>query len=613
MKNNIAKYLILFLLVGTGFSSVVYGASIYAGTGDDAGEVYKSDDGGATWTLSASSVTLGNVGIVCGIAKDTSGNVYAYVKNQDGSSRRLYKLASGSSVWQLIADTSTIGECSSSDSEGLVIDSAGNIYVGTDSDSKIYKSSNGGTTWTVVFSTSGGGVVADIHISKSGIIYAALRDNDGGGLWSSSDNGTTWTRIATPEELGMTSDGIPHWQIWHSYLMGSDSSGNLYVITFTSGVYKYTVSNSQLTKLRTLEQFGSGYIELPVIIVDSDDNIYVAQSAGSGEEGYGAVYKSSDNGTTWTTVIDTTTVIFSSTTAGVRSMDIDDNGNIYIGTQHPARIYKSTDKGQIWTLVASSETTSENFWRFSSICAKGPTSVTKTEEIDPDTAEEIVIITPAGEVKVEIPAGTFTEVVDAEVSVITQANIPAVPAEQQDKLKQTSVAIEIKLSKAIQPTKPITITMYYTNLTLTGFNDKHFTIAYYDDTSAKWVALPTTLYTSEKKLVGVITHLSKFQIMQAQPSATLNVKVYPNPLKLGSGTKFDRAKIAFEGLTTQYNLKIFTVAGELVFENEETGSNGRYEWDTANTNGTRVASGVYVYLVTNTAGEKAKGKIAIIK
>ena len=87
----------------------------------------------------------------------------------------------------------------------------------------------------------------------------------------------------------------------------------------------------------------------------------------------------------------------------------------------------------------------------------------------------------------------------------------------------------------------------------------------------------------------------------------------PTRLNSAAGRSLNRAKIAFEGLTTQYNLKIFTVAGELVFENEETGSNGRYEWDTANTNGTRVASGVYVYLVTNTAGEKAKGKIAIIK
>jgi len=55
------------------------------------------------------------------------------------------------------------------------------------------------------------------------------------------------------------------------------------------------------------------------------------------------------------------------------------------------------------------------------------------------------------------------------------------------------------------------------------------------------------------------------------------------------------------------------VSGELVFEHEETDSSGMYGWDIVNSQGTKVASGVYIYLITNDRGEKKTGKLAIIK
>ncbi|OIO76228.1 MAG: hypothetical protein AUJ85_01015 [Elusimicrobia bacterium CG1_02_37_114] len=232
---------------------------------------------------------------------------------------------------------------------------------------------------------------------------------------------------------------------------------------------------------------------------------------------------------------------------------------------------------------------------------------------EPNTDKSISLATSAGRVNVEIPGKTFTETVNIELSIPAMADIPAVPAGQETELKATDVAIEIKLSKPIQPQSPVTITMYYINLSLTGLNENHFTIAYYDENLSSWVPIPTEVYTSLKKLVGKTMHLSKFQIMQSSPVSVLNVKVYPNPLKSGTGTKFDRAKVAFEGLTKQYSLKIFNVSGELVFEHEETDSSGMYGWDIVNSQGTKVASGVYIYLITNDRGEKKTGKLAIIK
>ena len=101
-------------------------------------------------------------------------------------------------------------------------------------------------------------------------------------------------------------------------------------------------------------------------------------------------------------------------------------------------------------------------------------------------------------------------------------------------------------------------------------------------------------------------------------AARLNcVVVYPNPFKPDSGhtrITFGHPTDPSGRLTEQATIKIYTIAGELVRTIE--GVNGQATWDINNESGKRVASGVYVYLITNpkgTKGEKCIGKLAIVK
>ena len=82
--------------------------------------------------------------------------------------------------------------------------------------------------------------------------------------------------------------------------------------------------------------------------------------------------------------------------------------------------------------------------------------------------------------------------------------------------------------------------------------------------------------------------------------------VYPNPFVYSKHTK-----VIFEGLTWDAKIRIFTLSGELVREANVTGQ-GTWSWDVKNDKGENVARGIYVYLVTNSAGEKVIGKIAVI-
>jgi hypothetical protein len=132
------------------------------------------------------------------------------------------------------------------------------------------------------------------------------------------------------------------------------------------------------------------------------------------------------------------------------------------------------------------------------------------------------------------------------------------------------------------------------------------------------VNLPSYISGGDCEIIGVI---DVDMLLSAGASVDLqNVKVYPNPYKPNSGTIYDNNPIVgegiiFSGLTQKAKIQIFNIAGELVTEFEEEDGDGIYVWDTRNKNGDKVASGVYIYFITNPDDEsqKTKGRIVIIR
>lgn len=82
----------------------------------------------------------------------------------------------------------------------------------------------------------------------------------------------------------------------------------------------------------------------------------------------------------------------------------------------------------------------------------------------------------------------------------------------------------------------------------------------------------------------------------------------PNPWR---ADRHSSPAITFDQLPVGGALKIFTASGHLV--KEMSISSASMTWDLTNASGQRVASGVYLYLVTDGAGQKVRGKVAIIK
>jgi hypothetical protein len=87
------------------------------------------------------------------------------------------------------------------------------------------------------------------------------------------------------------------------------------------------------------------------------------------------------------------------------------------------------------------------------------------------------------------------------------------------------------------------------------------------------------------------------------------VQVFPNPWR--SDKHAGHPSITFANLPAGCTVKIFTISGHKVQEFDNAG--GTFNWDLTNASGDKVASGVYIYLITDGQGNKMKGKVGIIK
>ena len=227
----------------------------------------------------------------------------------------------------------------------------------------------------------------------------------------------------------------------------------------------------------------------------------------------------------------------------------------------------------------------------------------KKETVDPTQEKKIEINPATGKIEITIPANTFSEQVNVSVKTVDS------PASNVSTIKPTNIAIEITTDKNLQPNKEITITMYYRDQDVAGFDETKLVIARYDDKTKRWITLPSEVDTNANKVVGRTNHLSKFGIVQLSPANNLNeLKVYPNPYN----PKKHSQGLTIDGLTEEATIKIYTITGELLRKVEYGSKDGRAVWDGKNDSGEKVSSGVYIISV-DSGKEKKIIKVALEK
>jgi hypothetical protein len=91
-------------------------------------------------------------------------------------------------------------------------------------------------------------------------------------------------------------------------------------------------------------------------------------------------------------------------------------------------------------------------------------------------------------------------------------------------------------------------------------------------------------------------------------SSTVFAAAYPFPVPyIGS----QHTSIYFKDLAGAGSIQIYTIAGEKVADLSVAPGEVLKQWDVRNNAGQRLASGVYIYLIT-AGGETTKGKLVVI-
>jgi hypothetical protein len=122
--------------------------------------------------------------------------------------------------------------------------------------------------------------------------------------------------------------------------------------------------------------------------------------------------------------------------------------------------------------------------------------------------------------------------------------------------------------------------------------------------------------------LGVRPENWAYRVFQANvdPRTGLDeVFAVPNPLQRQGSWDIatDEATIRFRNVSDSAKVQVFTLAGDLVrvLDNviTEGAERGNIQWDTRNAEGNRVASGVYIYRVTDATGAEFVSKVTIIR
>jgi hypothetical protein len=308
--------------------------------------VFKSTDGGQSWVSSG----LTNAGTtVLAIDPMKQGTLYA------GTATGVFKSGDGGATWSAFNRGLTASSVSS-----LAVDPGnwGTLYVAADN--RVKKSTDGGNHWNEVYSaprTDDGRSIYPASIlaidpGNSSNVYIGIGGNSdgGGGVFRSADGGATWSRSALPTPggvRGLAADPQVSGTVYAWDPMGSFSRSRDGGVTW-SEFAGYGIGGPNWC------------FDLPQSVAIDPQNsntIYVGATCPVGN----GLVKTTDAGLTWRSLTappDTTPPvnIGGQPATGTRmyalAVDPQDSRTVYLSTVTKG-LYKSTDGGETWNPASS--------------------------------------------------------------------------------------------------------------------------------------------------------------------------------------------------------------------------------------------------------------------
>lgn len=167
----------------------------------------------------------------------------------------------------------------------------------------IWRTGNGGSSWTQLGSTTGFTHVQDLEFDNNGYIYASTRAPASGsrGILRSTDNGSSWVQVLTDPTAGTT--------------RGADleraSDGDMYATLgiFTTGHIFRSPSNGvntgisgSWTEITPGGITTNGYQRVEIAVCPNNADRIYAVAQDDATAGIGAMYRTDNDGGAWTTL-----------------------------------------------------------------------------------------------------------------------------------------------------------------------------------------------------------------------------------------------------------------------------------------------------------------------
>ncbi len=305
-----------------------------------------STDSGETWGL-----TSIRSDVYC-VSTDSNGIVYAALFNSPPGGRTLFRSTDRGETFTQINDNPAQG-CAILK---IIALPSGSLLAGTDG-AGLFRSTDAGTTWTpagLSWLT-----VRDVRVASSGYIYAGTDS----GIYRTLDTGKTWGNIGlthrsvysvlnlgsgpilagTDSGIYRSTDGGLSWE-----QCGSDTDSYASIVADDSS--KRVIAGTNHGILVSTDEGASWMPQIigwwpatypdPIISLAVGPNGYIFASTESD-----GVFRSTDDGTTWSKVALSSEVI--------RSIAIDTSGNIFYagepaGPVATSGVFRSTDLGRTW-------------------------------------------------------------------------------------------------------------------------------------------------------------------------------------------------------------------------------------------------------------------------
>lgn len=227
-------------------SAIAYDPSntqtFYVGTGEGYNSadvsrgdgIWKSTDGGTTWTQLSSTNGNGNFRYVNDIKVTSTGIVIA------GTSSGIFRSTNGGSSWVKEHSDNIMDLEKSKD---------GDLYAG-DRSGQIYKSTDDGLTWSGDIAPSGGKrVEMTCAPSDNNIIYAVSGPSSVTWFKKSIDGGTTWTDVTIPKHNGSATEHFTRTQAWYDLILAVHPSNPDLVIAGGVDLHRTTDGGSTWAEL----------------------------------------------------------------------------------------------------------------------------------------------------------------------------------------------------------------------------------------------------------------------------------------------------------------------------------------------------------------------------